>query len=62
MESKKTIYILFAITFIWLLFLTVRSGEYVISSSGDGGAYLLDNKTGEAWFLISDKKLKVKED
>lgn len=62
MESKKTIYILFSIIFIWLLFLTVRSGEYIISSSGGGGAYLVDNQTGEAWFLISDKKRKVEGD
>jgi hypothetical protein len=62
MKSNKTIYILFTITFIWLLILTVRSGEYVVSSSGGGGAYLVDNRTGEAWLLISDKKRKVKED
>jgi len=72
-ESNKIIYILLTAIFIWLLLLTSRSGEYIVSpgdgggayivSPGDGGgAYLVNSKTGEAWWLLGREKRKVKED
>jgi len=61
-ESNKIIYILLTAIFIWLLLLTSRSGEYIVSPGDGGGAYLVNSKTGEAWWLIGREKRKVKED
>ena len=59
MESNKIIYILFVITFIWLLFLTGRGAGYSVVSGGDYSSYLLNNTTGEVWNLVVNKKIKV---
>jgi hypothetical protein len=59
MESNKIIYILFAITLIWLLFLTGRGTGYSVVSGGDYSSYLLNNTTGEVWNLVVNKKIKV---
>ena len=61
MESNKIIYILFAITLIWLLFLTGRGTGYSAVSNGNAGAFLFNNTTGEVWSLYDDRKRKVKD-
>ncbi len=61
MKINKTIYILFTITFIWLLFLTGRGSGFSIVSGGSYSSYLLNNTTGEVWNLIGIKKIKVEK-
>jgi len=58
--KKNTIYILFSIIFVWLLLLTIRGNGYVMSSGNSG--YLVDTRTGEAWYLLMGRpKQKIEE-
>jgi hypothetical protein len=61
MKSSKTIYILFTIMFVWLLFLTGQRSGYSIVSAGIDSGYLLNNTTGEVWRLLYNNKYKVEK-